>query len=567
MRPYISRRGAKYRARTVTTDTDGHERWITLASGCDTAAEAEEHGWAAISKIKKGVWIDPRQSEATLERWANSWLAAQELQLSSYQQYVYLLSSFVLPEYGDRALTSLTYADHEIAAWEARIRSAYSVSTAGQARGVLKRMLEDAAAQKLIERNPAERRGRRGSVEERRLQEKHTRKAEDEKWTSPLGALLVAERMALLSGRDDEFTLAITKAYTAMRMGELIGLERDRVTATTIDVRWQLYELNDSATIRKNPKDGSLRTIDAPPHVVLLLHHQIRKLGPYDPVHAALCPCVKHDGDAEFQRKYAHPRGAHVFRGTTSVRSRFGAAGVRLADVAGAAGVSTGTVSNVVNRPEKVSATVRRTVEAALEDFGLAHEMAASGGYAPHHRRDGFRTWLFTPAATGWYPEKKPSPARPVPIVPDGLTGKPARGRGAAQRALASWLPVCDGLTPHGLRHSHQTWMDEDEIPEKLKRQVMGHADEQTVQQTYGHVTPQMRARRIRALTERWEQSLRDRARIWPTSHVPLLDGLLEPYRHHHRRYLPVALPTMIIAQSLPTWYNEAHHPNRAMGL
>ncbi|WP_184577470.1 tyrosine-type recombinase/integrase [Lipingzhangella halophila] len=150
--------------------------------------------------------------------------------------------------------------------------------------------------------------------------------------------------------------------------------------------------------------------------------------------------------------------------------------------------------------------------------------------------------------------------------MPDGLTGKPARGRGAAQRALASWLPVCDGLTPHGLRHSHQTWMDEDEIPEKLKRQVMGHADEQTVQQTYGHVTPEMRARRIRALSARWEQSLRDRARIWPTSHVPLLDTLLEPYRHHHRRYLPVALPTMIIAQSLPTWYNETHRPLRTVG-
>ncbi|MBB4931385.1 integrase [Lipingzhangella halophila] len=405
MRPYISKRGTKYRARAVITDTDGQDRWITLVSGCDSAEDAEEQGWAALSKIKKGVWIDPRDGETTLERWANTWLPAQELQLSSYQQYVYLLSNFVLPEYGDRALTSLTYADHEIAAWEQRIRSAYSASTATQARGLLKRMLEDAASQKLIERNPAERRGRRGSVEERRLQDKNTRKAEDEKWTNPLGALLLAERLSLLSGRDDEFILAITKAYTAMRMGELIGLERDRITATTIDVRWQLYELNDSSTIRKNPKDGSLRTIDVPPHVVRLLYHQIRKLGPYDPVHAPLCPCIKHDGDAEFRQKYGHPRGAHVFRGTTSVRSRLGAAGVRLADVAGAAGVSTGTVSNVLNRPEKVSETVRHTVEAALEDFGLARETADSGGYARH-------TIAATGSAPGCSPRRPPGGIR-----------------------------------------------------------------------------------------------------------------------------------------------------------
>lgn len=25
---------------------------------------------------------------------------------------------------------------------------------------------------------------------------------------------------------------------------------------------------------------------------------------------------------------------------------------------------------------------------------------------------------------------------------------------------LACWLPVKDGLTPHGLRHSHKTWME-----------------------------------------------------------------------------------------------------------
>src|SRR5215469_1523092 len=31
--------------------------------------------------------------------------------------------------------------------------------------------------------------------------------------------------------------------------------------------------------------------------------------------------------------------------------------------------------------------------------------------------------------------------------------------------AIASWLPLSAGLTPHGLRHGHKTWMDETRSP------------------------------------------------------------------------------------------------------
>jgi integrase len=40
---------------------------------------------------------------------------------------------------------------------------------------------------------------------------------------------------------------------------------------------------------------------------------------------------------------------------------------------------------------------------------------------------------------------------------------------------VALWLPVLRNLTPHGLRHGLQTWMDEDGIPEVLKAERMGH--------------------------------------------------------------------------------------------
>jgi hypothetical protein len=40
---------------------------------------------------------------------------------------------------------------------------------------------------------------------------------------------------------------------------------------------------------------------------------------------------------------------------------------------------------------------------------------------------------------------------------------------------LACWLPVRDGMTPYGLRHSRKTWMAEDGIPEILAEQRLGH--------------------------------------------------------------------------------------------
>jgi integrase len=90
-----------------------------------------------------------------------------------------------------------------------------------------------------------------------------------------------------------------------------------------------------------------------------------------------------------------------------------------------------------------------------------------------------------------------------------------------------------DGLTPHGLRHGLQTWMDEDGIPEVLKTERLGH-ELPGMHGVYGHVSPAMRAALKDALQDRWASSLRDRARLNPYSVVPLLDSLLRGY-HRHR--------------------------------
>ncbi len=70
-----------------------------------------------------------------------------------------------------------------------------------------------------------------------------------------------------------------------------------------------------------------------------------------------------------------------------------------------------------------------------------------------------------------------PQPARPVPVLADPWPGVPIRGRGALAMADACWLPVAQGLTPHGLRHTYKTLMIELGTPATLMDAQMGHED------------------------------------------------------------------------------------------
>jgi hypothetical protein len=96
--------------------------------------------------------------------------------------------------------------------------------------------------------------------------------------------------------------------------------------------------------------------------------------------------------------------------------------------------------------------------------------------------------------------------------------------------ALASWLPVSRGLTPHGLRHGLKTWMDEDQIADVLKSERLGH-EEPGMRGVYGHVSPAMREELKEALQARWEESLRQRAQLASRSAIPVLARLLGEIR------------------------------------
>lgn len=180
----------------------------------------------------------------------------------------------------------------------------------------------------------------------------------------------------------------------------------------------------------------------------------------------------------------------------------------------------------MLNGTGAVANDTRARVEKAVADLGYIRS-GTVGEQAPHWRRTGFATWLFQPAATGWYPKKSPQPARLVPLLAEPWPGVPARGRGAHGRADACWVPIAEGLTPHGLRHSHRTLMEELGTPPVLADERMGHTDG-SVQRRYTHVTADMRARLAEDLTLCWHVALDARLIMSPRSPVAVLDELLQ---------------------------------------
>jgi len=91
--------------------------------------------------------------------------------------------------------------------------------------------------------------------------------------------------------------------------------------------------------------------------------------------------------------------------------------------------------------------------------------------------------------------------------------------------SLASWLPLCPGLTPRGLRHGHQTWLDDLGVRYVLQSERMGH-EVPGMRGVYSRITPRMRAGRRDGSQGLREASLRERALLSGRSAVAVLDGL-----------------------------------------
>lgn len=464
-----------------------------------TRREAQQAADDAEAKVRAGEVAAARPATPmTFGEYVNLWYGRQDLAPSTMQNYRNRLEEHLLPAFEDVELRSITDAD--VAAWERKERTLkYAESSIKSWRALLHLVFADAHSEGLMTSNPATRRRGRG----KRAGRSQSR-APEKTITTALGVLLIAERMALLSGRDEEFVAGVLLAFTGMRWGELVGLETRYVRSDSIRVEWQLYELDTGELVRCPPKDDSYRTIHVPAWLADLVREHIARTSP--------APCSCHGF-------------TYVFSGHRSVNNSARQTGPKLVDVARRAQVAVGTVSNVLNGRVSVSDATRERVEAAIADLGYVRG-APAGELAAHQRRSGFATWLFQPAATGAYPQKAPLQARPVPILGEPWPGVPIRGRDSAKHADACWLPIAAGLTPHGLRHTYKTVMEELGTPAPLMDDQIGHEDG-SIQARYSHTTATMVATLLDGLTGLWESALDARRRMRPGSPVVVLDRLL----------------------------------------
>ncbi|WP_205629751.1 tyrosine-type recombinase/integrase [Jiangella muralis] len=300
---YIGRYSAGGKWPTVKNSRGETIRYRTKRDASKAANDEE-------AKVRSGTWHDPERGRITFGAWANGWYASQNLALSTMQNYKHHLEEHLLPEFEDDPLAEIFGAD--VDEWERKeLAARYSLTSVRTWRTTLSTILADAVVEGLIPANPAVKRrgrGKRAGRSRRRGPEKVT--------TDALGALLIAERAALLAGRDEEFVAITAMYWTGMRWGEVVGLRTEYARPSSIRIEHQLWEADDGAFHELPPKDDSYRDIDAPGFLSTLISAHLTRSNPRP------CPCHGNryvfsgrNGSAHWRRS---PFGDWLFEPATS---------------------------------------------------------------------------------------------------------------------------------------------------------------------------------------------------------------------------------------------------------
>jgi len=439
----------------------------------EDSEEARADAMAQITEHMRGTWHDRSGPKILLEDWIDIWAGLlDEIEPTTKAKYKYFVELHILPAFQGRQIGSLTF--EEIEAWDQAIPTRisargrpYARSVAFGARSLLITILGDAVHAGRLERNPAERRkGRRGRVRAKGRAPVNVPQQRTANVITPLQALCLAERCALLSGRDIDFVMNVFAAWTGVRWGELLAVEGWEGTdsplqlsdsgISTYAVDWQLRELG--GAVRKSPpKDGSYRTLDLPPFLAGLMRWAMDK-------RRGTCSCPLADG-----------------------------------------------------RPSCKGDD--------LTDLSYLF-LGPAGG---HPRRSNYADRYLTPAAEGAYPARN-GVRRPVYVTAEPWPGIPIRKGNrktrAADVAEATWPNLTGKFKPHDDRHTHATWLDAANLHKVIQMDRRGHAMP-GMDAVYNHITAEMRQRLCDALEKLWEQAVAQRRELAPRSAVELLDQIL----------------------------------------
>lgn len=471
--------------------------------------EAKQYGADEEALIRRGIRKATEEGALppTFTAFAWNWYAGLRLQPSTMAKYRSLLQSHLLHRFGDRLMRVADWPSEEIDPWEmGMIRVGYKRSTAAGARNLLENIL-NAGVPRYMDFNPVVRRRGTGMKGLRRVE---AAKQVGKVWPSPLQALLVAERCALMAKHDDVFLQLVTKAWLGVRWSEVLALQPVKLIRDDrqVYVDQKLYEL--SGFYLNHPKDGSVRPADVPPFLWALLVDQAEE--------ARTCGCTARD-ETDLPRVdgeevvewcdgrpylFLSPEGSHFQRGN------FGTS---------------------IMRPAADGFYPAKSGKFARPALPVLADAAVYGPKPERGRRKalaGAQHWPGRPTLWKW-PRAVAGEVFVPPVgrgIPDWESW-PERER----PHLVTWLPLLPGLTPHGLRHGHQTWMDDARIGKALKVERMGHED-RSMSGVYGHPTDGMRVELVELLQRLWEHAVAERFKIYPYSAIPLLDAELAKWRN-----------------------------------
>ncbi len=252
---YIRRLPSKrVQASYVGPDLERHTAPSTFTAKPDAEA------WLSTERrlIETGQWIQPDQRDRAREvtpltfgAFADEWLTSRTLKPRTRQHYQQLLDRFLLPEFGDAAITSITSA--QVRAWHNSLGTRTPTLIA-HAYSLLRTITRSAVADEVIPASPCT----------------LPRAGSSKRVHQPKPATL-SELRVLVAAMPEHLTVAtLLAAWCALRYGELFELRRSDVDldAGVLRVRRGVVWIGGDPQVGPPKSAAGIRDVNIPPHLL-----------------------------------------------------------------------------------------------------------------------------------------------------------------------------------------------------------------------------------------------------------------------------------------------------------
>lgn len=226
-KPYAEKRGDgdfPWRVRwPLPPDENNTIKWPS-ASGFATEDDAIAYGWAQMTDIARGVWVDPRKAAVPFGEVADAWLRENPKSRKTDEGRRYLLKAVIGPRWRHEPIGEITW--YGVKTWANNL--AIPKSTVDRAVTFMSTILTAAADANMLPRgNPLA--GRRRNANN--VKNPINLPAKPIVWPQPEQGAAIAARMGTVEG-----LMAICQEYMGPRWGELAAIHRETSFAERVDM-------------------------------------------------------------------------------------------------------------------------------------------------------------------------------------------------------------------------------------------------------------------------------------------------------------------------------------------